>query len=44
MKGLVRFTTEEVERARRYAAAAPPANLDPRIGTLVNELIGRVAD
>ena len=38
------FTAEEVERARRYAAAVPPADLDPRVGALVNELIGRVAD
>jgi len=39
-----RFTAEEIERARRYAAAIPPSDLDPRIGALVNELIGRVAD
>ena len=39
-----RFTAEEIERARRYATALPPADLDPRIGALVNELIGRVAD
>lgn len=38
------FTAEEIERARRYATAIPPADLDPRIGALVNELIGRVAD
>lgn len=36
--------TEEIERARRYAATTPPADLDPRVGALVNELIGRVAD
>ena len=39
-----RFTAEEIERVRRYATALPPADLDPRIGALVNELIGRVAD
>ena len=39
-----RFTAEEIERARRYAMAIPPTELDPRIGALVNELIGRVAD
>ncbi len=44
MKGLDHFTAEEIERARRYAAATPPADLDPRIGALVTELIGRIAD
>ena len=44
MRGLANFTAAEIERAKRYAAATPPANLDPRIGVLVNELIGRVAD
>jgi len=44
MDGLVRFTKEEIKRARRYAMATPPTELDPRIGVLVNELIGRVAD
>ena len=38
------FTAEAIESAHRYAAATPPADLDPRIGALVNELIGRVAD
>lgn len=44
MHGSGQFTAEEIERARRYAAAIPPADLDPRIGALVNELISRVAD
>ena len=44
MRGLDQFTAAELERARRYAAATPPADLDPRIGALVNDLIGRVAD
>lgn len=44
MHGPGQFTAEEIERARRYAAATPPADLDPRVGALVNELIGRVAD
>ena len=44
MDALAHFTSEEIERARRYATAIPPADLDPRIGALVNELIGRVAD
>ena len=44
MRGLASFTAEEIERARRYAVAIPPTDLDPRIGVLVTELIGRVAD
>ena len=44
MRGPGQFTAEEIERARRYATAVPPADLDPRVGALVNELIGRVAD
>ncbi len=44
MQGFGNYTEEEIERARRYASALPPADLDPRIGALVNELIGRVAD
>ena len=44
MQGLAHFTAEEIQRAQRYAMATPPDDLDPRIGALVNELIGRVAD
>lgn len=44
MDALAQFTPEEIERARRYATAIPPADLDPRIGALVHDLIGRVAD
>ena len=44
MDALAHFTEEEIEKARRYAAAIPPADLDPRVGALVTELIGRVAD
>jgi DNA-binding HxlR family transcriptional regulator len=44
MRGLGHFTAKEIKRARRYAIAIPPTDLDPRIGALVNELIGRVAD
>lgn len=44
MLGLNHFTEEEIERARRYSIATPPTDLDPRIGALVNDLIGRVAD
>jgi DNA-binding HxlR family transcriptional regulator len=44
MQELAHFTAEEIQRAQRYAMATPPDDLDPRIGALVNELIGRVAD
>jgi DNA-binding HxlR family transcriptional regulator len=44
MNPLAQFTAEEIAKARRYASAIPPADLDPRIGALVNDLIGRVAD
>ena len=44
MRGLEHFTADDIEQARRYAACAPQGDLDPRIGALVNELIGRVAD
>jgi DNA-binding HxlR family transcriptional regulator len=39
-----RFTAEQIERAQRQITQTPPADIDPRIETLVNELIGRVAD
>lgn len=42
------YTAEQIALARRYALAAPgPAGvreLDPRVGALVEGLIGRVAD
>ncbi len=44
MRGLAHFTKKEIEKARRYAIATPPADLDPRIEALVHDLIGRVAD
>lgn len=44
MHGPAYFTDDDIARARRYAVDIPPTDLDPRIGTLVNELIGRVAD
>ena len=44
MRGLEHFTADEIERAQRYLLATPPAELDPRIGALVTDLIGRVAD
>ncbi len=38
------FTEAQIAAARFYAAQTPPADLDPRIESLVKELIGRVAD
>ena len=38
------FTDEQIRMAQRYALATPPADIDPRIAALVNDLIGRVAD
>jgi DNA-binding HxlR family transcriptional regulator len=38
------FTAEQIAVAKAYAAATPPKNIDPRIETLVTDLIGRVAD
>ena len=39
-----RFTDAQIAQAKAYAAATPPADLDPRIQALVTDLIGRVAD
>jgi len=39
-----KFTLEQIAAAKRYAAMTPPTAIDPRIATLVTELIGRVAD
>jgi DNA-binding HxlR family transcriptional regulator len=44
MSSLPQFTAEQIAKAKRYAAATPPAEIDPRIEALVHELIGRVAD
>ena len=44
MPALPHFTAEQIALAKLYAAAIPPDDIDPRIGTLVHELIGRVAD
>jgi DNA-binding HxlR family transcriptional regulator len=38
------FDDATVRRARRIAELSPPAQVDPRIEALVNDLIGRVAD
>jgi DNA-binding HxlR family transcriptional regulator len=44
MRRTARFTDEQIMKAKVYAASSPPADLDPRIEALVNDLIGRVAD
>jgi len=38
------FSEPVLQRARRIAETPPPAESDPRVEALVNELIGRVAD
>ena len=38
------FTESTIQRARRIAETAPPAECDLRVEALINELIGRVAD
>jgi len=44
MPKISQFSPEQVSAAKAYAAMTPPADLDPRIEALVNDLIGRVAD
>ena len=44
MANTPQYTVEEIAAAQRYATLTPPANLNPRVNKLVNELIGRVAD
>jgi DNA-binding HxlR family transcriptional regulator len=44
LPSISRFTPEQIATAKRYASSTPPADLDPRIEALVNDLIGRVAD
>ena len=46
MVKLTKFTDAQVEAAKRYAAQAPAPDVptDPQLETLVNQLIGRVAD
>ena len=38
------FSDATLRKARRIAETPPPADYDPRVEALVNELIGRVAD
>src|ERR1700726_375744 len=44
MARTVRFTDEQIAKAKAHAASTPPVDLDPKIEALVNDLIGRVAD
>jgi len=44
MNRMPQFTEEQIRTAQRYALATPPADINPRIAALVNDLIGRVAD
>src|ERR1700676_2003270 len=44
MPKIPQFTEEQIAAAKVYATSTPPADLDPRIEALVNDLIGRVAD
>lgn len=44
MSDLPQFTDEQIATAQRYMSVSPPAEIDPRITDLVNDLIGRVAD
>jgi DNA-binding HxlR family transcriptional regulator len=38
------FSETTIRRARRIAEQTPPAECDPKVEALVNDLIGRVAD
>ncbi len=44
MATTARFTAEQLAQAKGYAGHTPPDDFDPRIESLVNDLIGRVAD
>jgi len=37
-------TADEIAPTQRHSAKTPLENIDPRVESLVNELIGRVAD
>lgn len=41
---LEKFTEEQIKAAKYYSSLIPPTDIDPRLGSLVNELIGRIAD
>src|ERR1700744_1849652 len=44
MKRVPDFTKEQIAAAQYHATLTPPIDLDPRIASLVTDLIGRVAD
>jgi DNA-binding HxlR family transcriptional regulator len=44
MPKIPQFSEEQIAAAKVYASSTPPADLDPKIEALVNDLIGRVAD
>ncbi|MFP3606909.1 winged helix-turn-helix transcriptional regulator [Paraburkholderia sp. SIMBA_053] len=44
MAQVPRFTAEQIAAAQHYASLTPPVDIDPRIASLVKDLIGRVAD
>jgi DNA-binding HxlR family transcriptional regulator len=44
MPAIPKFTDQQIAKAKAYAAATPPPDLDPRIEALVKDLIGCVAD
>jgi len=44
MNRVLNFTPEQIAAAQFYASQTPPFDLDPRIASLVTDLIGRVAD
>ncbi|WP_254063393.1 helix-turn-helix domain-containing protein [Rhodanobacter sp. L36] len=41
---MAKFTDEQIAIAKHHASLTPPAQIDPRIDALVNDLIGRVTD
>jgi DNA-binding HxlR family transcriptional regulator len=44
MTKLEQFTKEQIEAAKYYSTQVAPADIDPRLAPLVNDLIGCVAD
>lgn len=39
-----RFHADDIVAAQQHMATQPPAEIDPRVERLVNDLIGRIAD
>jgi DNA-binding HxlR family transcriptional regulator len=44
MERVPKFTKEQIAAAQYYSSLTQPVDLDPRIASLVRDLIGRVAD